>query len=348
MKWVTRLSAILALAFAILQLVRTVSDARDRRRQIVELATTEAIAKRAGDYERAWASYDQAIKIAESGGLLAKLTGQLSQETRDLRKAQEDLAMAWLDNIRIGPTQTFSSVVDRIAPVMTRGVSLAGGPRKGDLLAHLGYASYLQSRDGRPAGDPAQQYRDALAVDPGNPYAHAYLGHWLLGQGKPIADGEAEFTAALASGRARDYVRELQLAALRNRGSEGDGPYVAAVNDMRKAGEDVDARMRADLYQIYAPACGYRESASDMRTIVAAAPPAEQAETVRTLLVDRPDVDPAQRATREACVALLLEAASDRDAAVAAWQAVRKDAPAGDPNGLMPRAAAGLKRLGST
>jgi hypothetical protein len=346
MKWVTRASAILALAFAILQLVRTVSDARDRRRQIVELAKTEAVAKRAGDYERAWASYDQAIKIAESGGMLAKLTGQLSQETRDLRNAQEDLAMAWLDNIRIGPGQTFSSVVDRVAPVLTRGVAVAGGPRKGDLLAHLGYASYLQSRDGAPAGDPAQQYRDALAVDPANPYAHAYLGHWLLGQGQPIADGQAEFTAALASGRAKDYVRELQLAAFRNRGSEGDAPYVAVVNDMRKNGEDVDTRTRSTLYAIYAPACGYRESAPDMQPIVAAAPPAEQAETVKTLLVDEQGIDAAQRATREACVAMLLEAASDRDAAVAAWQAVRKDVPRGDPNGLLPRVSAGLKRLG--
>jgi hypothetical protein len=84
-----------------------------------------------------------------------------------------------------------------------------------------------------------------------------------------------------------------------------------------------------------------------MRRLIAAAPPAEQAATVRALLVDAPGVDPGRRATSEACLAVLLEAAGDRDAAIATWRAVRKDAPSGDPNGLVKRADAAIRRLGA-
>ncbi|MFI5179007.1 MAG: hypothetical protein ACHQO8_10605 [Vicinamibacterales bacterium] len=345
MKWVTRATAVFALMFAVLQMVRTVVDVRDRRRQITELTGVEAEQKRSGDYERAWATLDQAVKIAESGGLLARLTGQLSTEARDLRAAQENLAMAWLDNLRLAPNQKFSDVVDRLAPVITRGVTTAAGPRKSDLLAHLGWASFLQTRDGKPGADPEQQYRDALAADRANPYAHAYLGHWLLWKGAPLDQGDAEFEQALASGRAKDYVRTLQLAALSNRGTEAQPRFVATVNDMRKHGEAVDATVRAAAYNVYTLACGFRVDAEAMRALVAAAPPAEQADTLRELVVNDPRSDTGRRSTSEACVATLLEAAGDRAGAIDAWQAVRKDAAPGDPNGLVKRADVALRRL---
>ncbi len=342
MKWVTRATAVLALVFAVQQVMKTVADVRDRRRQVEELVASEAIQKKNGDYEHAWASLEQAITIAESGGVIAKLTGQLSTEARELRTAQENLAMAWLDNIDVGPGHTFTEVVDRVSPVMTRGAAIAGGPRKADLLAHLGYASFLQSREGHPSGDPERQYRDAIAIDPDNPYAHAYLAHWLFWHGAPLAQTNGEFNAALASGRAKDYVRVLQLAAMKNRGAEGDPEFVAIVNDMRKNKEGVEPSMRADLYQIYAPICGYREDRAALARLLAVTPAAEQAATVKLFLVDQPGQDPAQRATREACLATLYEKAGDRAAAVEAWGTVRRDAPAGDPNGLLKRAAAAL------
>ena len=309
MKWVAQATAVLALGFAILQLVRTVGDARDRRRQVEELVKTETTARRSGDYERAWTDLDQALKVAESGGLLAKLTGQLSKEARDLRVAQENLAMAWLDNIRVGANQTFSSIVDRLAPVMTRGAATAGGARKADLMAHIGYGASLEARDGRPAGDPVQSYRDAIAIDPANPYAHAYLGHYLLGHGAPLEEGKAEFQKALVSERAKDYVRVLQLAAMKNRGSEGDGEFVAVINDMRKNQELVGSDMRADLYNVYWPVCGLHNDASALKRFAALTPLAEQAVTVKVFLVDQPDVNPDQRPARAACLATLVEAA---------------------------------------
>jgi len=348
MKWVTRATAVFALVFAVLQMVRTVVDVRDRRRQIDELKAEETIQRRGNDYARAWATLDQAVKIAESGGLLARLTGQLSTEARDLRIAQEDLAMAWLDNLYLPPGMTMGEVFDRLIPVMTRGAAAApAGPRKADLLAHIGWARSQQDRDATTGFDPTPQYRDAIAIDAANPYAHAYLGYWLLSSSprRPLEEGKAEFRAALASGRARDFVRVLQLAGMRSRSSDGDPERVAIINDMRRNHETVDDGTRSELYGIYTQACGYREDAEAMRAIVGAAPPAEQAETVRALLVDPPSTNPTRRPASEACLATLLEAAGDRTGAAVAWQSVRKDAPPGDPNGLLKRADAALRRL---
>lgn len=344
MKWVTRATAVLALVFAVQQVMKTVADVRDRRRQVSELIASEEVQRHNADYWHAWDSLDQAIKIAESGGVLAKLTGQLSTEARELRAAQDNLAMAWLDNIVVGPGHTFSEVVDRVSPVMTRGAAMAGGARKADLLAHLGYASYLLERDGKPAGDPERQYRDAIAIDPDNPYAHAYLAHWMFWHGAPLAQTNAEFGAALASGRAKDYVRVLQLAAMKNRGVEGEPEFVAIVNDMRKNKESVDRPTRGDLNQIYGRLCGYREDPDGLKRLAELTPVAEQAETVRLFLVDQPGQDAGQRATHEACLAMLLDAAGDRAGARDTWEKVRRNTPPGDPNGLLKRAAAGLAK----
>ena len=131
MKWVTRGSAVLALVFAVIQLVRLVSDTRDRERQIGELTRVEEMQAQAGDYPGAWASLDQALKIAESGGMLSKLTGQLSADARKLREAQEDVAMAWVENLSHGEGKTFSEV---------------------DREAHADHDARRGQRDGRAQG----------------------------------------------------------------------------------------------------------------------------------------------------------------------------------------------------
>ena len=74
--------------------------------------------------------------------------------------------MAWLDDIRgdQGPAP-FTATVDMLVPVMSRGAVAAEGPRKADLLAHLGWADFLRWRDGQRGLEPAARYRQAMAVD---------------------------------------------------------------------------------------------------------------------------------------------------------------------------------------
>lgn len=347
MKWVTRGSAVLALVFAVIQLVRLVSDTRDRQRQIGELTRVEEMQAQAGDYPGTWASLDQALKIAESGGMLSKLTGQLSTDAQKLREKQEDVAMVWVENLSHSEGKTFSEVAEKLTPVMTRGAANAAGSRKADLLAHLGWASYLESRDARPSPDAMSQYRAALVVDPANPYAHAFLGHFLEQQHEPMDQVMAEFAAALAANRARPYVRRLQLAAADNRQFDGHPAFVAVVNDMRKHADPISDDTRHDFYNAYVFACGMRLDADDMKLLLDAVPAAEQVATFRALFYDpsRPPGGGEPRTSLDACLATLQEAAGDREAALKTWQALHQTVAAHDVNGLAARSDAAIKRL---
>jgi hypothetical protein len=162
MKWVGGVAAILSLIFALHQATQLVSDVREQRRQITELYNVGKLQHSAADYEGAWTSFERALKTAEAGGKLAKLTGQLSKETIALREAQEDLAMEWLENVSASRGQTFSDIVDKLVPVLSRGLARSSGARKADILAHLGWANFLRWRDGNRQLNPELQYREAL------------------------------------------------------------------------------------------------------------------------------------------------------------------------------------------
>jgi tetratricopeptide (TPR) repeat protein len=125
-----------------------------------------------------------------------------------------------------------------------QGAASASGQRRADLLAHIGWAYFLRSRDGSSNIDPRRSYEAALEIDPGNPYAHTFLGHLIAWHGGELQEAQQHFASALAANRERPFVRSMQLAALRNRGSSGDAQYVATVADMLKGGEPVESEAR--------------------------------------------------------------------------------------------------------
>ncbi len=346
LKWVGGATAILSLIFGLYQLTQLVSDVRERQRSTAELYKVGKQQQAAADYPAAWASFEQGLKAAEPGGKLAKLTGQLGKERGQLREAQEDLAMQWLQNVRVSVArgETFSRVVDTLSPALHRGVASSQGPRKADLLAHLGWADFLRWRDGRRELNPEQQYRQALAIDPANPYAHVYWGHWQLWTQRTAALPEARehFAAALAAGRARDHVRQVQLSAIGNLGQSGDAEFLRLVNDMRRHGERIDARTRGNAYAIYWSACA--SSAQDrFAQILAAGPMADHEATFRALF-HGDDFDQAKARQRDACLATLQEAAGQRDDARQAWITLRQGFSPADRE-WRDRADAALKRL---
>jgi tetratricopeptide (TPR) repeat protein len=194
-----------------------------------------------GEYAEAWESLGQAAGLNENAP--------------ELCTAQEDLVMAWLENIRKPEGQTFSSIVTKITPILDRGLLTAAEPRrKADLQAHIGWAAFLRSRDtGESTLQPEEEYRKALSLDPDNPYAHVMLGHWILWRNKKdMATARQHFDAAIAAGREEDDVRKLQLAALGNASTAEAGlEMIGVANAMRKKGQPVEPDYKSKIWSVY-------------------------------------------------------------------------------------------------
>ena len=344
MKWAAGIVAILALLllFGLWQLVKLVADARKQQRQVVQLYEAGKQQQKAEDYQAAWTSFEAAIPLAAVDRALPWLTGRLDTARQQLRSAQEDLAMVWLENMTLSQGQTFSEVVEQLVPVLVRGIANADGVRKADLLAHLGWAELLRSRDGQAGRHLEQRCQEALGIDAKNPYAHANLGHWKLWQDGSLTEAWQDFTTALTAGRARDYVRQMQIAALRHmRHDEGEMEILRVVNEMRKGNEKIDAKIRSTVYAIYAFAF-HRNGR--FQKLVTAVPVAEQLATFQALFYGA-DVDASKSLGREVYFAALQEAAGQRDAALHTLRAVRPQLSPTLYGSIIPRVDAAIARL---
>jgi hypothetical protein len=117
-----------------------------------------------------------------------------------------------------GGRDSDADLVKSTLPVLARGSSGASGERLANLLAHMGWADYLRGgRAGSGGLDPVKQYRSALEADPANVYAHAMWGFELLrerGSSAALAEARRHFSAALETGREREYLRYLEVSAL--------------------------------------------------------------------------------------------------------------------------------------
>ena len=195
------------------------------------------------DYANAWDSVAKALQSAPARA--------------DLLDLQADVAMSWVRDVSLVKGQKFGDVVDRLVPVLYQTVQRhkdSDKVRAADALAHIGWANFLKRRDGVLHLDIDGKYREAVGIDPDNPFAHAMWGHWLIANGDHLAEAQAQFAAALKSGRERSFVRQWQLAALQwVTTDENTLELIRVCNEMRKNGEplrDEDQRRRL-LSQIY-------------------------------------------------------------------------------------------------
>ena len=236
LKWVASITAVISLILGAQQLTTWIRDSVQHRREAaaqVELARQQASR---GAFAEAWASLDRAEGL---------------QPGEPVDSARVDIAFAWLHDARPGPGRPFSTITDAVTPALDRALLNAGGTRRADLLAHLGWAAFLRSRDG-VTGDPAARYREALAADARNVYAHAMLGHWLMWTGSSVASAREHFATALAgAGDQRAFVRRLQLASLTNRGEPADAELLRLADDMRQRGEVLEPAAADRIFQIF-------------------------------------------------------------------------------------------------
>lgn len=326
LKWVGAATAVLSLVFGLRTLANLITDRRAREQQVVELLGTAQLQREALDYQSAWASLDQAMEVREN-----------DQRVRTL---QEDVAIDWLRNIRAeGTPPLFTPVVDRVSPALNRGVLSATGQRRADLRAWLGWADFLRWRDGQRQVDPTRRYREAISEDSLNVYAHAMSAHWLLWSGEAREEAQRHFSAALSSGREREYVRAMQLSSFSNAsGSDADAGLLGLANAVRVANEPVPEGLHRRVWPIY-----YRCLERDPRECPAPAvdrelTPVDQLRTFRWLYADSL-ADTERRVVFGYQLARLEERAGESDSARVHYQALASEVRA-----LNPRIADQVRR----
>ena len=142
-------------------------------------------------------------------------------------------------------------------------------------------------------------------------------------------------------------MRRIQLAALRNLSSDGEGEYIAAINQMRTAGETITPQARRDLWSIYSFACGFTDDNARLAAWSKLVPAPQQLATFDALFfgADKPAPDENPRPGADACFAVLSEAAGQPDKALPVWQGLAARYPPTSGNRIGDRARAAMKRL---
>ncbi|HZF08365.1 MAG TPA: TIR domain-containing protein [Thermoanaerobaculia bacterium] len=226
-----------------------------------------------GDFAAAWDTLGRAASLAPG--------------SRDVALARERLAMGWLDNIH----GTFTPIVEKVEPVLSRCAATNEARRAADCLAHLGWGDFLRQREGAGGLSAVERYRRAIELDPENPYAHVMWGFDILWHGGEIAESKAHFAKALASGRERAYVRQLQLSAfLLSQDFEPEGEALRVLNEMRAHQETIDGNragqsetLRRHLWDVYYDALINHDHTEQ---ILAPVPAAEHVAIFRWLFPD--------------------------------------------------------------
>jgi tetratricopeptide (TPR) repeat protein len=207
----------------------------------VQLDSEMAVAQsqsRQGDYQASVQSYADILK-----------TEPLYRPALD---QQLQATMLWVEDYHVylkpgeDPGTAVASQLDQIIAILDAALARTQGTMAADVQAHLGWAHWLNQhvaeREFPPNAAAERDYRAALAADPSNVYANAMLGNWMTLNGGSLADAVQHFNNAVATGKARSFVRTLQLAGLGNRDEPGArAALMRAVNEMRKGGEPLDA-----------------------------------------------------------------------------------------------------------
>lgn len=218
---------------------------QEQRKTLERLFKEATMQQESGHYEEAWKILAQAQTIAPNKA--------------EVHEKEARLAMTWLENAWISNGEgSFSAIVDTVLPALSQCSTSAKKIHAADCLAHMGWGDFLKFRDGQRGLKPEELYQRALALDPDNPYAHVLWGfHLLTSKGSP-EEAKEHFERALASGRERPYVRQMQLAAwLYNKGNSGEDEAIRVVNDMRRkdepllAGDEGSTVRWSNLWNVY-------------------------------------------------------------------------------------------------
>jgi hypothetical protein len=339
-------AALVALLLAGLGGYRWVGQrAADARRLAAEEAARQDRAREVASLLEVATGQEQRRQFADAVKTLEQAR-QLDPQAVEPRTRQEDVAMQWLREMQ-GDEQSrsFGEALKPALAIVDRALPGASGARRADLLAHVGWSTFLLWRDGDRRLRPQDRYREAIDLDSDNPYANAMLAHWTLWGGDDVDEAARLFDAALRTRRAVEAVRTLQWAAYRNDlGVRSQIETIRLADAMRRGNERLTPRQSQTAWTPYYFAL--REGRQAVRLqLVRAVSPDDHIATLRWAFEDFFPADDSRRPTMRFYEALLDAEAGRRARALEKLQALRKELAGG--SGDLPEAVmAALKRIG--
>lgn len=291
-----------------------------------------------GDYPAAFQIYNQMLKA-----------DPLDRSALD---AQLNAAMLWDENFSVSvpddqsPATVAAPELDEILTTLEAGLSRSKGDRAADVQAHLGWAHWLnQQIADREFGSAAEQdFRAALATDPQNVYANAMLGSWILLHGRDVAEARRHFDTAVSTGKARPFVRSLEIGGLLSSDVPGArAGLMKTANDMRRNGEPLDSDARRRILTFCCDALNTHEEITESLSAV------QTADTWQTYLwLDEALAQDADTRTlnlkRSFIQASLLEVGGQTQPALLQFRSLQAQL-ADRPGSLLDAANAGIARL---
>jgi tetratricopeptide (TPR) repeat protein len=247
---------------------------------------------------------------------------------------QLNTTMLWVENFHVVARESQSAAdlsapaLDQIMAILNSGLTRAKGSQAADVQAHLGWTHWLNQHIAeREFGNGAEQnLRAALASDSSNVYANAMLGNWMLQTGGSFVEAIQHLNTAVSTGKARPFVRSLQLGGLIYHDTPGArAELIKSANDMRKSSEPLDEENKR---RILGFCCD--PTVTDHAELVeslSAAPPDEAWKTY-LWLDDKQQVGQAQKSqdlVRDFIAANLLEISGKRQEALEKYRSLRRE-----------------------
>jgi tetratricopeptide (TPR) repeat protein len=290
--------------------------------QTAEFAAKMALAQeqeQQGQYQESLQSDDEILK-----------TNALYRPALD---QQLKTAMQWVEDFHVvaqedqNPASLAAPALDQIIAILDGGMTRTKGSQEADVQAHLGWAHWLNQHIAEREFGPAAEnnLRAALATDPSNVYANAMLGNWMLQNNGSFPEAIQHFNAAVASGKARSFVRTLQLGGLLYLDQKGArAELVKVVNDMRKSEEPLGEELKERILGFcFDPV---QIDYGELTESLSAAPPDEIWQTY-LWLDNLPQDAQGQGWVHDFVSANMLELAGNREEALAKYRLLQEQMP---------------------
>jgi Tfp pilus assembly protein PilF len=233
LKVVGGIAAVLSLFLTLNQFTGLIQKFRIHHADFTQTMTVGDQQMQRQEYQQAFESFKHAV--------------ELDPIDHNAQRQETQAGMMWLENVH-SARMSFKSTVDAVQPVLERALTGAQGEYAGDLAAHIGWANFLRLREG-DTGNLAieSSYKQALSVDPGNAYAHAMLGHWILWNHGSLDKAREHFSAAIATGKHGEFIRTLHVSALLNL-QGADDELLRVADQIRRSGEPLSDDERNRIF----------------------------------------------------------------------------------------------------